>query len=58
MGNQAAVLRYFAKYRKNANALLGRSLVEAAAEILEKQAAAFAMLMKREERFQPFRMRW
>jgi hypothetical protein len=58
VGNQAAVLRYFAKYRKNANALLGRSLVEAAAEILEKQAAAFAMLMKREERYHPFRMRW
>lgn len=33
VGNQAAVLRYFAKYRKNANALLGRSLVEAADEI-------------------------
>ena len=58
VGNQAAVLRYFAKYRKNVNALLGRSLVEAAAEILEKQAAAFAMLMKREERYHPFRMRW
>ncbi|MBW6502898.1 CRISPR-associated endonuclease Cas1 [bacterium] len=28
------------------------------AEILEKQAAAFAMLMKREDRCHPFRMRW